>query len=152
MYIVLTEDLSTGNPEIDPRNQRILDRVNAIAMATESTMVGAAVESLLHELQRQFAAEERVMNGLGCSWSHRHAREHRALESWVEQLSHSAHDGRNPVSVQLELFDGVERRLLRHIRKADGRLARWLERQRKKRRGSELERALWSEAQELAAK
>jgi len=129
MFIVLSEDLITGNAEFDRHHQHLLDTANAIAITQSPdarAKVTAGLRLITGQAEQHFGAEEQVMEMLGCPWAAHHIRAHQQLLEWLEQLMRSLDQGKDPAAIQLRLHHGIQRRYLTHIRQADGRLARWL--------------------------
>ncbi len=151
MFFVLDDAQRTLNPELDRRHQHLLDLVNAVVVSDAAPQLERALEAIRATAVAHFVAEERVMAGMGFPRRGGHIRQHEAISAWLAGLQHAASMGMNPLTVQLGLHDGIERRLLRHVQRADRRLAQWLQRQR----WGDLEtreRELWETVQELAAK
>jgi len=129
MFIVLSDDLITGNAEIDRQHQHLLDTANAIAITQDPdarAKVTVGLRLFIGHAEQHFGAEEQVMEMLGCPWAAHHIQAHQRLLEWLEQLEAALEQGKDPAAIQLGLHHGIQRRYLRHIRQADGRLARWL--------------------------
>jgi hemerythrin len=129
----LTEDLLTGNKDIDEHHRALLKLGNLVvqpsAIKAEGTIFEEAINFLSDYVTYHFAAEEYVMVSSNYPNYEHHRQWHERFRNDVSTYAHRAQTEGASKDLKLKVSFAIENWLLEHIRITDRSLAKYLQEQ-----------------------
>ncbi len=130
-----TDDLLTGDTEIDTHHRALFHKALRISVACElgrgDREVGKTIAFLADYTQHHFAAEEKRMKLVNYPYMETHRGEHTEFMSQLAQYDREFRESTDKRSVALAVADFVARWFTRHVKLVDRPLIEYLRGQRR---------------------